>query len=270
MTTTRTLARCGGPPCTLLDRGGADLPCTECEALIRSRSAGAPTTITIRAPIVNQARGLVTSPESGAHDAMNPVTPPSAHAEAPVTDAMCLAAMMEFSAPRGESHSAMWEQLDTPSREAIVGEWRAVLECALLKAPRLPAQAAEPVAWWIVEYEAEDQDMMKPRWDVSAFKVNLIDITVGSGGWKIHGDGREFRVTAKYPVYLHPAHPTRGASWREDETVKAIRRDSTARVEAVAVPKESWVALAAVLSDIHEELGDAVAACAPPREAEEH
>ena len=41
-------------------------------------------------------------------------------------------------------------------------------------------------------------------WDVTAFRTNLIDITVGSEGWKIHGDGREFRVTAKYPVYAVP------------------------------------------------------------------
>lgn len=76
--------------------------------------------------------------------------------------------------------------------------------------------------WWIVEYEAQDQDMKQARRDAVAFRMNLIDITVGSEGWKIHGDGREFRVTAKYPVYRHPAVPV-SVAWAENEQVKRAR-----------------------------------------------
>ncbi len=98
-----------------------------------------------------------------------------------------------------------------------------------------PKAGAEAPAWWIVEYQAMDMEMQKERWGVEAFKINFVDITVGSEGWKIYGDGRMFRVTAKYPVYLHPSAnapasvsaevpaPKAGIDWRTDPKVKAAR-----------------------------------------------
>jgi hypothetical protein len=48
----------------------------------------------------------------------------------PITDAQCVSAMREFSAPKGESFDAMWSQCDEQTRGELLGEWRSVLECA--------------------------------------------------------------------------------------------------------------------------------------------
>lgn len=53
-----------------------------------------------------------------------------------ITDAQCLAAMREFSAQKGESHDAMWDQCDEAERQTLLGEWRAILECARVSADR--------------------------------------------------------------------------------------------------------------------------------------
>jgi glutathione S-transferase len=47
------------------------------------------------------------------------------------TDAQCVAAMREFSAQKGESHDAVWGQIDEQLKHEIIGEWRAILECAV-------------------------------------------------------------------------------------------------------------------------------------------
>ena len=55
---------------------------------------------------------------------------------------------------------------------------------------------------WVVEYESEDDDMNAQRiyHDYLKGPSNLIDIQIG-GVAKVMGDGRLFRVTAKYPVF---------------------------------------------------------------------
>lgn len=66
-----------------------------------------------------------------------------------VTDAMALAAMREFSAQKGESHDALWSQLEDATKRELIDEWRAVIECALLADP-LPAPDAAPTHQYTV------------------------------------------------------------------------------------------------------------------------
>ena len=61
-----------------------------------------------------------------------------------ITDAQCLAAMRECAAQKGESHEAMWSQMDAQVRAEVLGEWRAILECAGV-AGRSPAEV--PPNW---------------------------------------------------------------------------------------------------------------------------
>lgn len=57
-----------------------------------------------------------------------------------ISDAQCMAAMREFSAQKGESFEAMWDQMDEQIRAELLGEWRAVLECAALAQPAGPTE----------------------------------------------------------------------------------------------------------------------------------
>ena len=63
----------------------------------------------------------------------------------PISDAQCLAAMREFAAQKGESHDAMWSQMDEAIRAEVLGEWRAVLECAGVGRER--AEVPPPDDW---------------------------------------------------------------------------------------------------------------------------
>ena len=71
-----------------------------------------------------------------------------------ITDAQCLAAMREFAAQKGESHDAMWSQMDAQIRAEVIGEWRAVLECAEVSG-RSPAEVP-PTTFEQIENAALD------------------------------------------------------------------------------------------------------------------
>lgn len=56
--------------------------------------------------------------------------PAAARGVTEITDAMAIAAMREFSAQKGESHDAMWSQMDAQMQAEVISEWRYILAAA--------------------------------------------------------------------------------------------------------------------------------------------
>ena len=88
-----------------------------------------------------------------------------------ITDAQCLAAMQEFAAQKGESHDAMWSQMDAQVRAELIGEWRAILECA-------GVSGQEPVTWGLLDVGSNPPRISGDIFDERNAKANE------SSGWR--------------------------------------------------------------------------------------
>lgn len=77
-------------------------------------------------PFVVMVGGFSAADHRKIADVLDPPTPPS-HVPTEITDAMALRAMREFSAQHGESHDAMWSQMDEAIRRELLDEWKAIL-----------------------------------------------------------------------------------------------------------------------------------------------
>lgn len=60
----------------------------------------------------------------------SPIHPAAERGVTEITDAMAIAAMREFSAQKGESHDAMWSQMDAQMQAEVISEWRYILAAA--------------------------------------------------------------------------------------------------------------------------------------------
>ncbi len=88
-----------------------------------------------------------------------------------ITDAQCLAAMRECAAQKGESHDAMWSQMDAQVRAELIGEWRAILECA-------GVSGQEPVTWGLLDVGSNPPRISGDIFDERNTKANE------SSGWR--------------------------------------------------------------------------------------